>query len=522
MARPRQGIGFVHRGTVFTGVRLRDGGRAAWDVTRTDAPPAGVPLGVAWAKAVSLQYQARYDRGEWDPRARASAALASAPAAAPRTVIEVYRDWVKTLPRAQAVDDGRRGDAYLARAPLGAQPLADVAPADLTAFVAWLLAQPSRRGGTLAPRTVRNAFDAARRMFAWAASPAGGLLAASPCTAAPDNLPAIADKHREFRAHAVFARAEVHALLTDPRVPPDRRALYAVLLLTGCRFGEVAALRWRHWTKELEPLGRLLVAHSVERNTRAEKAPKTGVVREVPVHPALAAALAAWQADGWPATFGRAPALDDYLVPSREGRARSVRHAHTKLQEDLARLGLRGRRLHDTRRTFISLCRDDGARGEILRHVTHGASRASMMDVYSTLGWATYCAEVARLRFDLVAQPVPAATEGSVTGSVTTDDVTAEGETKNPVNLSVHGVSLLRGGRDSNPAAPHEPARNAANSPRASEAHGPNATPDGGFVTDSVTALTEPLGPLPSLFLAVRTAMGAATERGLGWEVQHA
>jgi hypothetical protein len=51
----------------------------------------------------------------------------------------------------------------------------------------------------------------------------------------------------------------------------------------------------------------------------------------------------------------------------------------------------------------------------VLRWVAHGGSKASTLDVYSTLAWPTLCAEVARLRFELPTQAVP---QGSVTESV--------------------------------------------------------------------------------------------------------
>ena len=96
------------------------------------------------------------------------------------------------------------------------------------AFVAWLLVQPARGRGTLAPRTVGNAHDVLRRLFAWA-SREGGPLDANPCVAPPDNLPELLDRDPEFRATAPFTRAEAEQLVTDARIPEDRRVAYAVL-----------------------------------------------------------------------------------------------------------------------------------------------------------------------------------------------------------------------------------------------------------------------------------------------------
>jgi len=44
------------------------------------------------------------------------------------------------------------------------------------------------------------------------------------------------------------------------------------------------------------------------------------------------------------------------------------------------RLGIRARRQHDLRRTFISLCLGDGGRSDILRWVTHSRPRTATID----------------------------------------------------------------------------------------------------------------------------------------------
>jgi hypothetical protein len=99
--------------------------------------------------------------------------------------------------------------------------------------------------------------------------------------------------------------------------------------------------------------------------------------------------------------FGRTPGPEDLLIPSRRGRHRSRHHSLVKFHEDLQRLALRRRRQHDLRRTFVSLARADGARADVLLGVTHGAKRDNLMDLYTTLPWASVCEEVAKL--DVVA-----------------------------------------------------------------------------------------------------------------------
>jgi len=124
---------------------------------------------------------------------------------------------------------------------------------------------------------------------------------------------------------------------------------------------------------------------------------KTGPERLVPVHPVLASILAEWRLAGWVQMMGAVPGPDDLIIPSRRGKMRSRHQARNKLLKDLERLGMRHRRGHDLRRTFITLCRADGAREDLLEMVTHNPKR-DIMDVYTTMPWPALCEEVAKLR----------------------------------------------------------------------------------------------------------------------------
>jgi hypothetical protein len=84
-----------------------------------------------------------------------------------------------------------------------------------------------------------------------------------------------------------------------------------------------------------------------------------------------------------------------------------------RFHEDLTRIGLRERRQHDARRTFISIARADGARPDILRWATHGPT-SDITDLYTTLPWDALCAEVAKAKINLlegkvIAMPLAAA-----------------------------------------------------------------------------------------------------------------
>lgn len=289
---------------------------------------------------------------------------------------------------------------------LGTRLLGDVTDAHLDELVARLQSTTvaARVGGPkgskpLAPRSVRNVVDMLHQLLRDARD--DGLIARAP-KVRRGRLPTKRDADPLWRAGAVFARSEVEALISDERIPADRRTLYAVLFLAGLRFGEAAALRLRAYDREARPLGRLEVVASYS-TARGETGPlktaRHGIDRrEVPVHPTLASILADWLLSGLPRLLGQPATLDDLLIPSREGSERSVSHGLKRFHEDLARLGLRKRRQHDARRTFISLALADGARADVLRWVTHPPR--GQFDAYTSLPWAARCEAVACLRVE--------------------------------------------------------------------------------------------------------------------------
>lgn len=310
-------------------------------------------------------------------------------------------------------DDRTRMKTHVIPA-LGHLRMADIRPRHIRQFIEELKRKKSVRGKPLAPRTVRNVYAALRAMLGDAL--AEELIENNPCALRRRDLPRKLDLDPTWRAEAVFTRAEAETILSSERVPEDRRVVYALLFLAGVRFGESSALRWRHYDASLAPLGRLTVQRSYSTRKKREKATKTSKARETPVHPVLAAILAEWKLGGWERMMGRQPTPDDLIVPSREGRNRNVNHGLTRFHEDLERLGMRRRRQHDARRTFISLARADGARPDILKIATHGAGDA-IIDMYTTMPWAALCEELAKLKIDLrrgeVVELVSTGTDGA-------------------------------------------------------------------------------------------------------------
>ena len=187
---------------------------------------------------------------------------------------------------------------------------------------------------TEAPRTIHNIYGDAHAMFRDAV--VEELIEASPCVLPRGELPPKVDKDPEWRTAATYSVAEVERLISDTAIPPERRVMYAVKAIAGLRHGEVAGLRWRHYDAELEPLGRLLVATSYDSGRT-----KTDVTRRVPVHPTLAKILAAWKLSHWERIYGRAPGVDDLIVPARTMGPIAASDGAKMFKEDLRELGLR-------------------------------------------------------------------------------------------------------------------------------------------------------------------------------------
>lgn len=453
MARPRKGIAFTQAGTTRTGVRLRDGKRWTCPVADVAPTPKGTDA-IEWARSISLQLQKRYDVGEWDPHAPTHVPTDATTHEGPLTVGQWCRRWVLTQEYSSIeVESGYF--RYLDRAPLAAVPLSSATRDELAAFVDWLRTQPSKRGGVLAPRTVRSVWDVLRRALRDAHE--AGL---APLPALPRRkLPGITDKSREWRVDAIFTAAEAGQLISDPRIPIDRRVLYSLLVFTGLRLGEALALRWCDLDLSVLPLGRLQVHSSKEHRTGRRKSTKSGAVRQIPVHPALAKILTHWRGhsvtvvrDGHEQSTRIAdlPAVTA-IVPKTtirqtggtyEDTSRVGSSVHKRWTHDLAVIGLRHRRIHDTRRTFVSLARDGGADDGKLKWISHGGDKRSMVDLYSGLAWPTLCAQVTFLNVGTA--------EGSVTGSVTAPFSTESANRESQSNPTTFSVSELRARQDSN------------------------------------------------------------------------
>lgn len=314
--------------------------------------------------------------------------------AGPVTVRAWGATWIRDREgKVRDVANDRRRLALHVYPVIGSMPLDEVRPRHLVQVV-------DRVRADHAPRTVRNVYSVVKALFRDARI-ADVLTTPDPCILTHRQLGRVKDSPRFRRAEARFSVEELTALVADSRIPEDRRAWYALLGIGMLRTGEAAGLRWAD-VQRAEPLGRLVVHTSYDRGET-----KTGAVRWMPVHPALAAVLAAWKLGGWARTFGRPPTEDDLVVPVPPPRNRGPRRpagalrtkdwARKRLVRDLAALGFRLRRAHDLRRTGISAAQDGGARPDRLRWGTH-APPGETIDAYTTLEWATLCQAVGCLR----------------------------------------------------------------------------------------------------------------------------
>lgn len=258
----------------------------------------------------------------------------------------------------------------------------------------------------LAPRTKRNVYSVMKALFRDARIAIPGLFRMpDPCILTFRQYGSAEDKDPGWRPTARFTAEELAALIFDPRIPMDRRVQYALMSVGFLRDGEMAGLRWGRILRDRPPLHGMHIMSSYEDRT------KTRVERMVPIHPVLQGLLDEWRAAGWPAMMGRAPEPADLMLPCPAplnrgprkplGAMRDKNYVWKRITKDLAILGLRHRRAHDLRRSGISLAQDCGADRNVLNWATHAPPK-DVMGLYTSLAWATLCAEVAKLKLPTV------------------------------------------------------------------------------------------------------------------------
>jgi integrase len=212
------------------------------------------------------------------------------------------------------------------------------------------------------------------------------LIAATPCVWDKSDLPPKEDRDVTRAREGGFTAEQVGLLIGNPRIPEDRRVLYALEFLTGTRTGEAAARRWRDWEPAFKgDLGRLVAGTAWNTRHRLEKPTKTRVVKWIPVHPELARILADWKREGWSRFYGRTPEPQDLIVPGEKGSPRNVGCSWRLWAHDLVTVGLGHQRHYESRSTFRNLPRAGGANLPDLDLITHPSPKAAK-DLYDRTG----------------------------------------------------------------------------------------------------------------------------------------
>jgi len=351
------------------------------------------------AKRVLAQRRREIREGTWTPPTkRVGAELLS--------VAGYLTAWIEGR-RAMGVRDlsgERRHVASFVEA-LGKKPLGEVIRSDVKEWIASVAAKPKKTGAPRAPRTVICFYSTIATAFHDAVR--DEKISRTPCTLTTrrGELPTKRDASPKWRSEAVYTRAEAEQLFSDERIPIDRRALYALQLLTGARSGEANGLTWGMYDTTTEPLGRITIAVQAD-GASAQRETKTLAVKEVPCHSVLASVLSTWRLEGFPLVFGWHARPSDPIVPARSSKRDAVhfrgKHTWDTLINDMERIGMRRvpSARHAMRATFLSLLEVDGAAMGIASRATHSA-QGDVLRGYLRPQWTDVCREIAKLRIEL-------------------------------------------------------------------------------------------------------------------------
>lgn len=264
--------------------------------------------------------------------------------------------------------------------------------------------------GTIAPRTALHVYSALHNVFENAV--VDELIIHNPVKVKNGELPNKIDKDPEWRSQAVYMTSEVRQLISDPRIPAERRVQYALKSIAGMRHGESAAICWRHLDVVSEPLGRLNIVQSWDSLKSEIKSTKTEHTRQAVIHPTLASILEVWRSTHWERIYGRRPTPDDFVVPTRNFTCVSAGDAGKAMCADFDLLGLRklaGKKRHrgghDLRSWYKTQTVEDGADSLLIRRTTHAPPR-DVDGGYNRFSWSAICREVAKLKIDVVGVPL--------------------------------------------------------------------------------------------------------------------
>ena len=348
-----------------------------------------------------------------------------------RTFAEYANDWLDARTNLTARDDRSRVNRYVLPR-LGKMTMAalDGNAGAMVDLLDWLALARTPSGTPLAQNTIRSIYAICSTMFADAEQ--RDLISRSPCAGVRKaQRPKKAKRAQVHRGY--FTAEAVERLISDERIPPDRRLLWALQCFGGFRASEAYGLRWSDYDPNRKPLGHIYLAQHWHDRDRCYaplkgKPRDPGQPRDVPIHPTLAAMLAEWRLSGWASAFGRVPSNDDLIVPSERGTPRTLRTGLKQLQMDCRRIGVAptGRRRGDTskpkqhecRDTFATLTQSEGAPEVWVTRITHNAS-GNVLAGYTINDWPAMCRAVLCMKVErrtmakVIRLPVAANGDGS-------------------------------------------------------------------------------------------------------------
>jgi integrase len=299
-----------------------------------------------------------------NPSAERKARLAKAVAARSLVVEKLVADYAQALPLRRrlrgpgmissrfAAEEIAHVRAAVAVMSAPSKPIAEISAADLRALL---------RADPHAPNAARHRFNALRRFFDWARDE--GLLAANPCEAIPR---ARRPRPPASRAH-YLSLAQCAALWRAVEfLPATWRDFTRFLIAVPCRRGEAASLDWAH----------LDLAAAIW--SQPAKLTKTREAHRLHLHPLALDLLVARHEDA-----GRP--MGGIVFPGPRSTKQivafsAIARALRKAAPDLA-----GYRLHDLRRSFVSVLAEAGVSetiaDSILNH-RQSTTRSGVLGVY--------------------------------------------------------------------------------------------------------------------------------------------
>ena len=283
--------------------------------------------------------------------AQATAAMATGEASAAQalTLGDYGARWLADCQHRSVDDDRSRWGRFVSKKPLAQLPLRSIKPGHIKRHmdsvtrmrkqvpVSGKLYARATSDEHVSAQTVRHVFGLLRRCFQEAI--VDGHIAENPCLGY--RLPKNPEKQRQNEARTFLTLEEIHAIETA-LIPERYRLIYLFAIYTGCREGELWALRWRDIAGLDTPRPVATVSASYKGPTKGNK------MRKFHLLPMAATALRRWR------NQAKRTAPGDLIFSGRGGQM------HTKGYDAQwtsyqAEMGIREEvRFHDLRHTCAS------------------------------------------------------------------------------------------------------------------------------------------------------------------------